>query len=198
MIVLDGVSKSYDGDTTDTVRDVSLRVPAGKLLVLLGGSGCGKTTTLKRINRLTDPTSGRLELDGRDIRSVDPVQLGGSIGYVIQGSGLFPHMTVADNIAVVPRLLAWTRDRIDKRVDELLRLVHLPPEQYRNRLPRQLSGGQQQRVGFARALAAGPRVILMDEPFGALDPVTRDELRRSYRTRSPIARPRPQITLPFI
>jgi osmoprotectant transport system ATP-binding protein len=180
MIVLEGVSKSYDSGKTYVVRDVSLRVPAGTLLVLLGGSGCGKTTTLKMINRLVEPTAGRIEVDGCDVRSLDPVQLRRGIGYVIQGSGLFPHMTVAANIAVVPRLLGWARERIDKRVDELLDLVHLPPQEYRNRLPRQLSGGQQQRVGFARALAAGPRVILMDEPFGALDPITRVELRNEF------------------
>src|SRR4051812_16805522 len=127
MILLENVSKAYDGGAF-AVREVSLRVPAGRLLVLLGGSGCGKTTTLKMINRLVEPTSGRLEVDGRDVRSQDPVQLRRGIGYVIQGSGLFPHMTVADNIAVVPRLLGWPAERIDRRVDELLALVHLPPE----------------------------------------------------------------------
>ena len=180
MIALENVSKSYDGGATFTVRDVSLRLPRGQLLVLLGGSGCGKTTTLKMINRLVEPSSGRIELGGRDVRSVDPVELRRGIGYVIQGSGLFPHMTVADNIAVVPRLLGWDPERTRKRVDELLDLVKLPAEQYRSRMPRQLSGGQQQRVGFARALAAGPEVILLDEPFGALDPVTRVELRTEF------------------
>jgi osmoprotectant transport system ATP-binding protein len=150
------------------------------LLVLLGGSGCGKTTTLKMINRLIDPTSGRVVVDGRDVRTANPVQLRRSIGYVFQGSGLFPHMTVGENIAVVPKLLHWKKDRITGRVDELLRLVKLPPEQFRDRLPRELSGGQQQRVGFARALAVGPKVMLLDEPFGALDPVTRDELREEF------------------
>jgi osmoprotectant transport system ATP-binding protein len=179
MIVLDNVSKSYDG-VSYAVREVSLRVPAGKMLVLLGGSGCGKTTTLKMINRLVEPTSGRIEVDGHDVSAVDPVQLRRGIGYVLQGSGLFPHLTVAENIAVVPRLLRWSADRIHKRVDELLLLVHLPPLEYRERLPGQLSGGQQQRVGFARALAAGPKVMLLDEPFGALDPVTRDELRTEF------------------
>jgi osmoprotectant transport system ATP-binding protein len=180
MIVLEGVSKSYDGGATYSVRDVSLRVPKGRLLVLLGGSGCGKTTTLKMINRLVEATAGRIEVDGRDVRSVDPVQLRRGIGYVIQGSGLFPHLTVAENIAVVPRLLGWPAERTQKRVDELLKLVHLPPDEYRGRLPRQLSGGQQQRVGFARALAAGQEVLLLDEPFGALDPVTRVELRTEF------------------
>ena len=162
------------------MRDVSLRVPAGQLLVLLGGSGSGKTTTLKMINRLIEPTAGRIEIDGRDVRTVDPTLLRRDIGYVFQGIGLFPHMTVAENVAVVPRLLGWPAGRIAARVDELLDLVHLPPGQYRSRRPGQLSGGQQQRVGFARALAAGPRVMLLDEPFGALDPVTRDELRGEF------------------
>src|SRR5262249_31597161 len=162
------------------VSEVSVRVPAGQMLVLLGASGSGKTTTLKMINRLVEPTSGRIEVDGRDVRSVDPVQLRRAIGYVLQGSALFPHLSVAENIAVVPRLLHWPAERIVQRVAELLRLVHLPPEEYRERMPRQLSGGQQQRVGFARALAAGPKVMLLDEPFGALDPVTRDELRNEF------------------
>jgi osmoprotectant transport system ATP-binding protein len=133
------------------------------------------------INRLIEPTSGRVEIDGRDVRALDPVALRRGIGYVFQGIGLFPHMTVAENVAVVPRLLGWADGRIAARVDELLDLVHLPPGQYRSRRPGQLSGGQQQRVGFARALAAGPRVMLLDEPFGALDPVTRDELRGEFQ-----------------
>jgi len=180
MIVFEGVSKSYDGGATFSVRDVSFQVPPGQLLVLLGGSGCGKTTTLKMMNRLAEPTTGRIEVNGRNVCDVDPVQLRRGIGYVIQGSGLFPHMTVADNIAVVPQLLGWSVEQIRKRVDELLELVKLPPDEYRLRLPRQLSGGQQQRVGFARALAAGSQVMLLDEPFGALDPVTRDELRNEF------------------
>lgn len=182
MIVLENVSKSFDGGVRYSVHGVSLHVPRGKLLALLGGSGCGKTTTLKMINRLIDPTSGRIVVDGHDVRQSDPVQLRRSIGYVFQGSGLFPHMTVAENIAVVPKLLKWPKERIQARVDELLTLVKLPAEEYRARLPRQLSGGQQQRVGFARALAVGPRVMLLDEPFGALDPVTRDELREEFLT----------------
>lgn len=180
MIVLENVSKSFDGGKHFSVERVSLHVPRGKLLALLGGSGCGKTTTLKMINRLIDPTSGRIVVNGRDVRQVDPVQLRRSIGYVFQGSGLFPHMTVADNIAIVPKLLRWPKDKIQSRVDELLQMVNLPTAQYRDRLPRQLSGGQQQRVGFARALAAGSQVMLLDEPFGALDPVTRDELRAEF------------------
>ncbi len=179
MIVLKQVSKSYDTGQV-AVCNVSLEVAAGQLLVLLGGSGCGKTTTLKMINRLVEPTSGRIEVDGRDVLSMDPVQLRRSIGYVLQGSALFPHLSVAENIAVVPRLLNWSAERIDKRVEELLRLVHLPAEEFSSRMPWQLSGGQQQRVGFARALAAGPKVMLLDEPFGALDPLTRDELRNEF------------------
>ncbi len=179
MILLQGVSKTYDG-VHYPVRDLDLEVPAGTLLVLLGGSGSGKTTTLKMINRLIEPSSGRIEVNGEDVRKVDAVTLRRNIGYVFQGIGLFPHMTIAENVAVVPRLLNWPANRIRDRVDELLDLVHLPPEQYRQRLPRELSGGQQQRVGFARALAAGPKVMLLDEPFGALDPVTRDELRGEF------------------
>jgi osmoprotectant transport system ATP-binding protein len=179
MIVLDRVSMTYDG-VKQIVKEVSLTVPKGKMLALLGRAGCGKTTTLKMINRLVEPTSGSVRVDGRDVRTVDPVELRRSIGYVIQGSGLFPHMTAADNIAVVPRLLGWPRERIAKRVDELMTMVQLPPEEFRGRLPRQLSGGQQQRVGLARALASGSQVLLMDEPFGALDPVTRRTLRTEF------------------
>ncbi|HEY7311708.1 MAG TPA: ABC transporter ATP-binding protein [Gemmataceae bacterium] len=179
MIVLEGVGKSYDRSRF-VVQDVSFRVPRGQLLILLGGSGCGKTTTLKMINRLIEPTAGRILLDGKDVHSMDPVELRRGIGYVFQGIGLFPHLTVAENVAVVPRLLGWPKARIGARVDELLELVHLPPEQYRFRLPRQLSGGQQQRVGFARALAAGQPILLLDEPFGALDPLIRDELRNEF------------------
>jgi osmoprotectant transport system ATP-binding protein len=178
MILLENVSKYY-GDNC-VVRDVTLEVPAGELLVLLGGSGSGKTTTLKMLNRLIEPSSGRIVVNGENVRDADPVQLRRSIGYVIQGSGLFPHMSVAENIAVVPRLLGWSMERTASRVDELLHLVHLPPAEYRSRYPRELSGGQQQRVGFARALAAGPKVMLLDEPFGALDPLTRDKLRAEF------------------
>ncbi len=180
MIRLENVGKSYDGKTWP-VRDVSLEVPRGELLVLLGGSGSGKTTTLKMINRLIEPTTGRILVEGRDVGAVDPVELRRGIGYVVQGIGLFPHLTIAENVAVVPRLLHWPDVRIAARVEELLKLVQLDPGQYRGRYPRELSGGQQQRVGFARALAAGPRVMLLDEPFGALDPVTRDELRGEFR-----------------
>jgi osmoprotectant transport system ATP-binding protein len=180
MILLDGVSKTYGPGQRPVVDGVSFRVAAGEMLVLLGGSGSGKTTTLKMINRLVEPSAGRIEIDGRDVRSLDPVSLRRGIGYVFQGIGLFPHLTVAENIAVVPRLLGWPASRIVERVDRLLDQVHLPAGQYRGRFPAQLSGGQQQRVGFARALAAGPRVVLLDEPFGALDPITRDDVRGDF------------------
>ncbi len=177
MIRLDNVSKSYDGGRTQAVRDVSLFVEEGELLVLLGTSGCGKTTTLKIINRLIEPSRGRVEVDGEDVTRVDAVQLRRRIGYVFQGIGLFPHRTVGENVGAVPRLLGWSPEEIARRVDELLELVHLPAAEYRDRLPHLLSGGQQQRVGLARALAARPHVMLMDEPLGALDPLTRDALQ---------------------
>ncbi len=180
MIRLEGVGKSYDGGARWVVRGVNLHVQEGELLVLLGGSGSGKTTTLKMINRLIEPTEGRVHVAGRDVRDADPVALRRTIGYVFQGIGLFPHLSVAENVAVVPRLLHWNSTRTSQRARELLELVGLPPDQYAHRLPRQLSGGQQQRVGFARALAAEPKVMLLDEPFGALDPVTRDELRDEF------------------
>jgi osmoprotectant transport system ATP-binding protein len=182
MISLQDVSKSWDNGRTHSVRHVTLRVPAGQVLALLGGSGCGKSTTVKMINRLIDPSEGRIEVDGQDVARVDPVQLRRRIGYVFQGIGLFPHLTVADNVAVVPKLLGWPRSRYEPRARELLQLVHLPPEEYAARFPGQLSGGQQQRVGFARALAAEPKVMLLDEPFGALDPVTRDSLQGEFQS----------------
>ncbi|NJL30826.1 MAG: ABC transporter ATP-binding protein [Phycisphaerales bacterium] len=162
------------------VDSVSFNITPGEFIVLLGESGCGKTTTLKMINRLCEPTRGSIHIDGRDIRQVDPPTLRRGIGYVIQGVGLFPHQTIADNIATVPRLLGWEPMRIQNRVDELLELVQLSPAEYRHRLPRQLSGGQRQRIGLARALAAKPRIMLMDEPFGALDPLTRDDLQQQF------------------
>ncbi len=142
MIVLEKVNKTYDHGGGFAVQQVSFHVPQGQMLVLLGGSGCGKTTTLKMINRLIEPTSGRIAVDGRDVQALDPVQLRRSIGYVFQGIGLFPHLTIAENIALVPKLLGWPRDQVDPRVDELLELIHLPPGDYRLRYPRQLSGGQ--------------------------------------------------------
>ena len=180
MLQLENVQKSYDGGKTLAVKDVSFEAAGGELIVLLGGSGCGKTTTLKMINRLVEPTGGTITIDGNDTSGVDPVELRRRIGYVIQGAGLFPHMTIAENVAVVPKLLGWDPARINPRVDELLDLVGLDPRTFGARYPRELSGGQMQRVGVARGLAAEPPVMLMDEPFGALDPVTRDDIQREF------------------
>ena len=177
MISLREVSKIYAGGEPAVDR-LSLDVAAGETLVLLGSSGCGKTTTLKMINHLVEPSSGEIHVDGRDTQNIDPVLLRRGIGYVFQGIGLFPHWNVANNISVTPRLLGWDEDRIRLRVDELLERVGLTPALYRNRFPSELSGGQQQRVGVARALAAEARVLLMDEPFGAVDLVTRDGLQQ--------------------
>ncbi|HEY7600744.1 MAG TPA: ABC transporter ATP-binding protein [Candidatus Limnocylindrales bacterium] len=159
------------------VEDLSLTIPAGAICVLVGPSGCGKTTTLKMINRLIEPSSGQILIDGRDAADEDPIALRRRIGYVIQQVGLFPHLTVADNVGVVPRLLGWPAARIGERIDELLALVGLEPARYRARYPAQLSGGERQRVGVARALAADPPLLLMDEPFGAVDPIVRDRLQ---------------------
>jgi osmoprotectant transport system ATP-binding protein len=170
------VSKWFDNGSV-AVDDLSFVVEAGTTMALVGPSGCGKTTSLKMINRLTDPTSGEILVGGRSIAATGLLELRRSLGYVIQYVGLFPHMTVAENIGVVPQLLGWPKAKIEARVDELLDLVGLTPGEYRHRRPRALSGGQQQRVGVARALAADPPVLLMDEPFGALDPITRDRLQ---------------------
>ena len=179
MIELDGVTRRYEGFTA--VDDVSLSIGDGEFLVLIGASGSGKSTLLQLINRLQDPSAGTVRVDGEDIAGTAPEQLRRRMGYVIQGGGLFPHWTVARNIATVPRLLGWDRARIDARVDELLDLLRLDATRLRNAYPHMLSGGQQQRVGVARALAAGPSILLMDEPFGALDPVTRAELQAEIR-----------------
>ncbi|MET8875015.1 ATP-binding cassette domain-containing protein [Nocardia sp. NPDC004604] len=181
-IVLDAVTKHYPGQRDPAVDRVSLTIPAGEIVVLVGPSGCGKTTTMRMINRLIEPTSGTITIGGRDVTGVNPDQLRRGIGYSIQQAGLFPHMTVAKNVATVPGLIGWDRKKVAARTDEMLDLVGLDPDTYRHRYPRQLSGGQQQRVGVARALAADPPVLLMDEPFGAVDPITRgllqDELLR--------------------
>ncbi len=179
MIQFQHVSKSYSGGTP-VVHDLSLDVSRGELLVLLGESGCGKTTTLKMINRLIEPSSGVILIDGVENTRVKPSDLRRSIGYVFQGVGLFPHMTVAENVGIVLRLSGWEKKQIADRVDELLSLVGLVPSEFRQRTLAQLSGGQQQRVGVARALAARPSIMLMDEPFGALDPIHRDRLQTEF------------------
>ncbi|MBJ8343336.1 ABC transporter ATP-binding protein [Antrihabitans sp. YC2-6] len=181
-IVLESVCKRYPGQRDAAVDDVSLTVPAGETVIFVGPSGCGKTTTMRMINRLIEPSSGRITIDGKDALSIDADELRRGIGYSIQQAGLFPHLTIAKNVATVPGLLGWDKKKIAARTDEMLDLVGLDPDTYRNRYPRQLSGGQQQRVGVARALAADPPILLMDEPFGAVDPITRgllqDELLR--------------------
>ncbi|QNG18473.1 ATP-binding cassette domain-containing protein [Rhodococcus triatomae] len=181
-IVLENVVKRYPGQNEPAVDGISITIPAGEIVALVGPSGGGKTTVLRMINRLIEPTSGTITIGGRDALSIDPDVLRRGIGYSIQQAGLFPHITVGKNIGTVPGLLKWDRNRISARVDEMLDLVGLDPDTYRDRYPRQLSGGQQQRVGVARALAADPPVLLMDEPFGAVDPITRgllqDELMR--------------------
>jgi osmoprotectant transport system ATP-binding protein len=176
-IVLDHVSKVYPGSREPAVDDTSLDIPAGEIVIFVGPSGCGKTTMMRMINRLSEPTSGRILIGDKDALSIKPTELRRSIGYAIQQAGLFPHMTIRQNVGLVPGLLRWDRKKIANRVDELLDLVGLEPGQYADRYPRQLSGGQQQRVGVARALAADPPVLLMDEPFGAVDPITRSTLQ---------------------
>ena len=178
MIVLRQVSKSFDGGQTYAVADLSLEIAEGETLVLLGSSGCGKTTTLKMINRLIEPTAGAIEVDGRNVLDQDPVELRRSIGYVFQGIGLFPHLTIEENVGVVLRLQGHSVARRRQRAGELLQVVGLEPGEFAHRFPAELSGGQQQRVGVARALAADPQYLLMDEPFGALDAITRDGLQQ--------------------
>ncbi|MEV1052375.1 betaine/proline/choline family ABC transporter ATP-binding protein [Streptomyces sp. NPDC049887] len=179
MIRFEQVTKRYPDGTT-AVDDLSFEVAAGELVTLVGPSGCGKTTTMKMVNRLIEPTEGRIFLDGEDISTIDPVQLRRRIGYVIQQVGLFPHKTVLENTATVPHLLGWKRAKGRERAAELLDLVGLDPRVYGDRYPEQLSGGQRQRVGVARALAADPPVLLMDEPFGAVDPVVRERLQSEF------------------
>src|SRR3954447_14067318 len=179
-IRLEGVSKTYP-DGSIGVQSLDLTFAAGELTVLVGPSGCGKTTTMKMINRIIEPTTGRILLGEDDVTGVDPVQLRRRIGYVIQSVGLFPHQSIRKNVATVPRLLGWDKRRTAERVEELLELVGLDPATYGDRYPHQLSGGQRQRVGVARALAADPPVLLMDEPFGAVDPVVRIRLQEEFR-----------------
>jgi len=179
VIRLENVSKRF-ASGSNAVLNLTLEIPDGQTCVLIGPSGCGKTTTLRMINRLIDPDSGRILVDGADTQGVDPAALRLKMGYVIQQTGLFPHMTVGENVGTVPRLWKWHAERIRKRVDELLELVGLDPVEYRDRYPHQLSGGQRQRVGFARALAADPPILLMDEPFGAVDRITRERLQHEF------------------
>jgi osmoprotectant transport system ATP-binding protein len=179
MISFRHVSKSY-GPHAPVVEDLTLDVYQGEILALTGPSGCGKTTTLKMVNRLVEPTRGEISVDGTEVHRLRPHELRQRIGYVIQNVGLFPHLTIEKNVATVPRLLGWDKRRIEQRVDEVLRLVGLDPDVYRRRFPRELSGGQAQRVGVARALAGDPPVLLMDEPFAAVDPITRASLQDEF------------------
>jgi osmoprotectant transport system ATP-binding protein len=182
-VAFEHVTKRYAGagpDRPGAVEDLSLEVPAGRICVLVGPSGCGKTTSLKMVNRLIEPTSGRITIGGVDVMTRDVTELRREIGYVIQQVGLFPHQSIGENVATVPRLLGWPETRRRDRVDELLALVGLDPAAYRDRLPSQLSGGERQRVGVARALAADPPVMLMDEPFGAVDPIVRERLQNEF------------------
>jgi osmoprotectant transport system ATP-binding protein len=181
VVAFEHVTKRYPGSSDEAaVNDLTFTIPAGEICVLVGPSGSGKTTTMKTVNRLIEPTSGRVTIDGTDVMSLPAVELRRRIGYVIQQVGLFPHLTVAENVAVVPRLLRWKEQRTRDRVDELLDLVGLDPETYRARYPAELSGGERQRVGVVRAMAADPAVMLMDEPFGAVDPIRRDRLQNEF------------------
>ena len=180
MIDIEHLSKRFGGSATPAVDDLSLSIGEGEICVLIGPSGCGKTTTMRMINRMVEPDSGIIRIAGRDVTHGDAVELRRSVGYVIQQVGLFPHMTIAENVATVPQLLGWDASRIARRVDALLAQVDMDPARYRDRYPRELSGGQKQRVGVARALAADPPVMLMDEPFGALDPITRASLQDEF------------------
>jgi osmoprotectant transport system ATP-binding protein len=180
VVAFEHVTKRYPGADAPAVNDLTLTVPAGEICVLVGPSGCGKTTSMKMVNRLIEPTSGRITIDGRDVMDLPAVELRRRIGYVIQQVGLFPHLTISENVGVVPHLLRWSRERQRERTDELLELVGLPPAEYRDRYPNELSGGERQRVGVARALAADPPVMLMDEPFGAVDPIRRERLQNEF------------------
>ena len=180
LIRLEQLSKTYPGHSVPAVESLDLSIPDGEIVMFIGPSGCGKTTTMKMINRLIEPSSGRIVIAGEDVTSIDPNELRRRVGYVIQQVGLFPHVRVSGNVGAVLRLLKWPSDKIARRVDEMLDLVGLDPSQYRDSYPKQLSGGQQQRVGVARALAADPPVMLMDEPFGSVDPITREHLQDEF------------------
>ncbi len=180
-IELLNVSKVYPNQPEPAVENFTMTIQPGELVMLVGPSGCGKTTTMKMINRIIEPSSGSIKIDGEDILTLDQNKLRRNIGYVIQQIGLFPHMSIAENVAVVPTLLGWSKDKIRSRVSEMLELVELDPKVFANRYPKQLSGGQQQRVGVARALSADPPVMLMDEPFGATDPITRERLQTEFQ-----------------
>jgi osmoprotectant transport system ATP-binding protein len=179
MIRLENLTKVFPGQDEPAVDDLSMDIYEGEIVVLVGPSGCGKTTTMKMINRIIEPTSGRIFLEGEDVTKVNPDNLRRRIGYVIQQIGLFPHMTIAENIATVPKMLGWDKKRISDRIDELLEIVSIDLS-YRDRYPKELSGGQRQRIGVARAMAADPQVMLMDEPFGAIDPITRERLQDEF------------------
>lgn len=180
LIQLQGVGKTYPGSDVAAVADLDLEIKRGEILVLVGPSGCGKSTTLRLINRMIEPTTGRIIFEGNDVTNVNPDQLRRQMGYVIQQIGLFPHRNIYQNIATVPRLLGWNNSDILERARYLLTMVGMDPDQYLGRYPKELSGGQAQRVGVARALAADPDVLLMDEPFGAIDPITRDRLQNEF------------------